>query len=168
MYRPFVLLTDEGFRVRLRALEDIYRVLGSASKTVQSTQALPWERQAGQELVVETINNMRTTLIALYKKTPSTSELLLLEEKTKLWPVLLKGQHRLPAAEVSSLLIVGILHCAVCVPDSKSSTKHHSVFFCGAPISSSFEERQSFLKASIYISLTNGYWCSVITNKVFQ
>ncbi|KAF0291365.1 hypothetical protein FJT64_001125 [Amphibalanus amphitrite] len=69
--KELAILKDEGVRVRLRALEDMYRVLGSASKTVQGTQALPWERQAGQELVVvETINNMRTTLIALYKKTP--------------------------------------------------------------------------------------------------
>ena len=101
------LSADPGFRVRVRALEDIYRVLGTASKTVQSTQALPWERQAGQEMVVRTISDMRMALIASHKKSPTTSELLLVAQKEELWPSLLKEQASPPVAEVSLGRIIG-------------------------------------------------------------
>ena len=105
--------TDPGFRVRVRALEDIYEVLGRASKAVQRTQALPWERQAGQDEVIQTIGDMRMALIASHKKSPSTSELLIAAKREELWPSLLKKHHLPPVAEVSKRLIPELC-CSCC------------------------------------------------------
>ena len=102
---------DPGFRVRVRALEDVYAVLAKASKAVQRTQALPWERQAGQEEVLETLRDMRLALIASHKKTPSTSELLIVTRREELWPSLLKGQPLPPVPEVSIGSIGGLHYC---------------------------------------------------------
>ncbi|XP_043214136.1 uncharacterized protein LOC122377784 [Amphibalanus amphitrite] len=97
--KELVILKDEGFRVRLRALEDMYRVLGSASKTPDraghtgSAVGAAGEPRAGG-------GNHQQHEDDAHRVIPSTSELLLLKEKTKLWPVLLKGQYRPPAAEI--------------------------------------------------------------------
>ena len=95
------LSTDPTFRGRVRALEDIYGVLATASKAVQRTQALPWERQAGQEQVLATISDMKLALIAQRKPSPSTAELLVVARKDVLWPNLLRDQPPPPVAEVS-------------------------------------------------------------------
>ena len=101
-YSIVQLSTDPAFCLRIRALVDLYDVLGRASKAVQSTQALPWERQAAQEEVLKTITDMRVALIASYKKSPSTAELLLVTKKAELWPCLSEAQSSLSAAEVSA------------------------------------------------------------------
>ena len=97
------LPTDPAFHFRVRALEDVYRVLGTASCAVQRTQALPWERQASQQQVVHTLGDMKVSLISQYKKSPSAAELLIAAEKEKLWPSLLEQQQSLPVPEVSSV-----------------------------------------------------------------
>ncbi|KAF0289780.1 hypothetical protein FJT64_011995 [Amphibalanus amphitrite] len=62
--RLLVSLNDPAFHARVRALEDIYGVLGAASKAVQRTQSLPWERHADQQEAVETIRRMKVALVA--------------------------------------------------------------------------------------------------------
>ena len=94
------MIVDASFVMRVRALEDIYSVLAAYSKAVQSTRALPWERQAGQDKVVDLLERMRLSLVALVKKTPSVSELVLVAEKEELWPSLLKDQPSPPVPEV--------------------------------------------------------------------
>ena len=85
------------------ALEDIYDVLGTASKAVQKTQSLPWERHADQQQVVETIRRMKVALVTEHKKSPTTEDLLCLADKDQLWPRLSTKQSPVPAAEVSGL-----------------------------------------------------------------
>ena len=77
-------------------------MLGMASSSVQSTQALPWERQAAQQEVVQTLSDMKLALIASFKKSPSAAELLLVARRNELWPNL-KAQSPLSAAEVSKV-----------------------------------------------------------------
>ena len=66
---------------RVRALEDVYSVLTTFSKTLQSTKALPWERQAGHEDAASLLERMRIALVAQFKKSPSASKLLNVSEK---------------------------------------------------------------------------------------
>ena len=89
--------------MRVRALEDIYKVLGSYSEAVQSTQVLPWERQASQEDVGNLLERMRLSLVAQHKKSPSLSELLDIAENEKLWPSLSKSETTPPVQEVRLL-----------------------------------------------------------------
>ena len=65
---------------------DIVGVLAAASKAVQRTQSLPWERHADQQQVVETIRRMTVALVAKHKKPPSTDDLLCLAGEDQLWP----------------------------------------------------------------------------------
>ena len=94
------MFIDPSFVMRVRALEDVYPVLATFSKTVQSTKALRWERQAGHEDVASLLEQMRIALVAQFKKSPSASELLNVSEKEVLWPNLLKNQASPPAPEV--------------------------------------------------------------------
>ena len=76
-------------------------MLAAHSKSVQSTRALPWERQASQTRLVDLLERMRLALVAQFKKTPTVSELLDISEKEELWPSLLRNRAPPPAAEVN-------------------------------------------------------------------
>ncbi|KAF0298367.1 hypothetical protein FJT64_004229 [Amphibalanus amphitrite] len=73
------------------------------SKGVQSTRALPWERQASQTKLVDLLERMRVALVAQFKKTPTVSELLDVSEKEELWPSLLQNRATPPATEVAKV-----------------------------------------------------------------
>ncbi|XP_043200760.1 uncharacterized protein LOC122371027 [Amphibalanus amphitrite] len=101
--RLLVSLNDPAFHARVRALEDIYGVLGAASKAVQRTQSLPWERHADQQEAVETIRRMKVALVTQHKKSPTTEDLLCLADKDELWPRLSASEPSVPAAEVAKI-----------------------------------------------------------------
>ncbi|KAF0294904.1 Arachidonate 12-lipoxygenase, 12R-type [Amphibalanus amphitrite] len=103
MKKELAQLKDATFEIRLRALEDIYSVLATHSKGVQSTRALPWERQASQTKLVDLLERMRVALVAQFKKTPAVSELLDVSEKEELWPSLLQNRATPPATEVAKV-----------------------------------------------------------------
>ena len=65
---------------------------------------MPWERLAAQKQVIEVLSEMRLALIASHKKSPSTSELLIVTKKEQLWPSLLKGHALPPVSEVSEIV----------------------------------------------------------------
>lgn len=91
--------------MRVRALQDVYAVLGTCSKRVQDTQALPWERQASQAEATTVLSDMRAVLPAMFKRSQSPKDLQLVSDKEQLWPRLLSNQAQPEAAEVSNVML---------------------------------------------------------------
>ena len=62
--------TDDSFGARVSALQDVYTVLASGSRTLQTVQQMPWEATRGFDSAIRTTKRMGTVLEVDSRDTP--------------------------------------------------------------------------------------------------